>query len=253
MLNTRSLLSTISFAFVLTLFFLRGAQAAEPRIALIIDDVCGGTWAQSHRVLDIARKIPVTLSVLPNGESACRARLYRNKISASTMIMLHMPMQPVGHEDPGEGALMIDDSAGEMRRKLDQALTAVPQAKGINNHMGSALTADPSRVKIIADWAAKRHLFYIDSATTPFRACALMRAPCARNNLFLDNKLRYLDIARQLEKARSLSLKSGKIIIVIGHPHPQTMDILESFISKKRVRFVPLPVNSLPAPAKEPG
>ncbi len=251
MLPARSRLSTISFAFVLFLFQSGVALGAQAQLALIVDDVCGGTWAQTRPVLDIAARIPMALSVLPNGEEACRKRLYKAGIPTTSTIMLHMPMEPKGHEDPGPGALLASDTAEVIRAKLDTAIKAVPGAKGVNNHMGSAVTGESTALTDVLGWAKSHGLFYVDSATNVFDACKLAvrsGVPCARNHVFLDNDLDLYAIARQLEKARKLSLKTGEAVIVIGHPHRQTLDVLRSFIKRNRVAFVPI-ARVLPQPA----
>lgn len=251
MLPPRSRLSTISFAFVLFLFQSGVALGAQPKLALVIDDVCGGTWAQSHPVLDIARQIPMALSILPNGEDNCRTRLYKAGIPKDTTIMLHMPMQPKGHEDPGPGALLANDEPAVIRDKLDKALDAVPGAKGLNNHMGSAVTGERAALTSVMGWAKEHGLFYVDSATNVFDACTIAvkhGVRCGRNHVFLDNSTDLYAIAKQLEHARALSLKSGKTTIVIGHPHRQTLAVINSFIKRNRVEFVPIE-RALPRPA----
>lgn len=154
--------------------------------------------------------------------------------------MLHMPMQPKGKQNPGTDAILTTDDEPAILAKLNEAWGKVPVAKGLNNHMGSAITDDPEKMKIITKWAADNHLFFIDSATAPFHACSVATGQCARNNGFLDNKQDHLAIARALEKARQQSLKSGKVVIVIGHPHPNTIEVLNAFIRKKRATFVPV-------------
>ncbi len=239
MLKQRSFLSTISFAFVL-IFSPIGADAAEAKLSLVIDDICGGAWPASYKAVKLADAIPVALSVMPNGEEACRKSLWRYKMPKNATLMLHMPMQPKGHENPGDEAILASDDETAVERKLNEAWVKVPSARGINNHMGSAVTNNEAKMRIITAWAADRNLFYIDSATAPFHACKVTSGQCARNDMFLDNKQEYRAIADQLEKARKLSLKSGRTVIVIGHPHPKTIEILNAYIRKNRVKFVPV-------------
>ena len=53
-----------------------------------------------------------------------------------------MPMQAEGDHDPGPFALTTGLAPEEIRRRLADALARVPGAIGINNHMGSRVTAD---------------------------------------------------------------------------------------------------------------
>lgn len=213
-------------------------NAAEARLALVIDDICGGAWPHSHSAVKLADRIPLALAVMPNGEAACRASLWRHPMPETATIMLHMPMQPKGHENPGEGALLATDDEATLISKLDAAWATVPGAKGLNNHMGSAVSDNEALMRIITRWAAERNVFYIDSATAPFHACTVATGPCARNAVFLDNVQDYRAIARQLEKARKIALKSDKPVVIIGHPHPKTIEVLNAFIAKGRATFV---------------
>lgn len=245
--------------FVLFLSQGAAAQGVQPRLALVIDDVCGGTWAQSRPVVDLARQIPMALSVLPNGEENCRDKLRKAQLPISATIMLHMPMQPKGHENPGQGALLDTDSAAVIRAKLDKAHKIVPNAKGLNNHMGSAVTGNAAALTAVLNWARTQGLFYVDSATNPMDACLIAKrrnVACGRNHVFLDNEQEMNAIAKQLEYARKTSLKTGQTVIVIGHPHRETMAVLRSFVKRNRVSFVPIeqalrPVEQeLPAPSR---
>lgn len=241
MLRLRSCLSTISFCFVLILCQAGGAQAAAPRLALIIDDGCGGTWGQTKKALDLAQTIPMALSVLPNGEKSCRDKLFSSDWGKASP-MLHMPMQPIGHANPGNGAIRTGDAPQDIVAKLEAAHKEVPGAKGMNNHMGSAASNDPGIMRTVLNWARARGLFYIDSATAPMKACdlALPDMTCARNSVFLDHTDSVRAVGASLKKARRLSVKTGRPVIIIGHPHPHTMAVLHAFIKLKPDEFVPI-------------
>ena len=69
----------------------------------------------------------------------------RKPATRVTRFLLHMPMQPSGAIDPGPNALLSGLSAAEIRQRLGAAFARVPQAVGLNNHMGSLLTTDAER------------------------------------------------------------------------------------------------------------
>ena len=87
----------------------------------------------------IALPKAMTLSFLPYGDDT--PALARAGGRAGHQVIVHVPMEPEGREDPGPMALRTDLSAGENLRRLDWALSRVPGHVGINNHMGSRFTA----------------------------------------------------------------------------------------------------------------
>ena len=54
-------------------------------------------------------------------------------------------------------------SGGGYRPGLERDLDSVPGAVGVNNHMGSAATADPRLMRVVARVLARRGLFFVDS------------------------------------------------------------------------------------------
>lgn len=147
-------------------------------------------------------------------------------------IFLHLPMQPQGYPqtNPGPDALLVGMAEADLVRRLDLALAQVPGARGVNNHMGSAATADlPLMSNLMAQLHA-RGLRFVDSLTTPrsvaYRAARDAGVPAARNRLFLD--VDYKDqvaIAKNLAALVAVARKTGQVV-GIGHPHPATAEVL---------------------------
>ena len=81
-------------------------------------------------------------------------------------ILLHLPMEPKNGEDPGPGALASAMGDEELRLHTVEALRAVDGAVGVNNHMGSALSADPRAMRAVLGVLARRKLFFLDSRTS---------------------------------------------------------------------------------------
>ncbi|MEJ0063637.1 MAG: divergent polysaccharide deacetylase family protein [Alphaproteobacteria bacterium] len=108
------------------------APGQLPRIAVVIDDL-----GLNERATKAAIALPaaVTLSFLPYGEHA--TALAGAARAQGHELLLHMPMQPVGHDDPGPGALTVDLKEDEIAARVRKAFEAIPEAIGVNNHMGS--------------------------------------------------------------------------------------------------------------------
>lgn len=212
-----------------------------PLVALVIDDL-----GRSTSVLDELRDlgVPLTYSVLPfesrTGEVVEILAEWRVEI------LCHLPMEADGDADPGPGALLSTMSRKQLRRATERALAAVPGAVGVNNHMGSILSANPSAMDVVLDVLASKRLFFLDSRTSPrsvgYTLALEKGIPAAERQVFLDPdpapdeiRSQFHDLLRLAEDRRSA--------IAIGHPHPDTLEVLRREIPLAQsagYRFVPL-------------
>jgi polysaccharide deacetylase 2 family uncharacterized protein YibQ len=227
-----------------------GTEVVEPRegdpvgrLALVIDDL--GSDVAEVETLE-ALGVPLTYSVLPFREQTPQVvallREHRREI------LCHLPMEPENDHDydPGPGALRLGMTDDELRERTAAALGEVPGAAGVNNHMGSGLSADERSMRTILGVLAKRNLFFLDSRTSArsvgYRVATSLGMPAAERQVFLDDDRRpeliEKQFARWLEKA-----KSRGAAIAIGHPHPETLAVLEREVSRAReagFQFVPV-------------
>ena len=114
-----------------------------PLVAIIIDDL--GYDKKIAKKLSNLNAI-LTFSILPHSPfQKSIARLSRDK---GFGIMLHLPMEPVEYPNinPGPGTLLTSMTPDELTRQLEKDLDAVPFIKGVNNHMGSKMTADSGQM-----------------------------------------------------------------------------------------------------------
>ncbi|EXF43793.1 polysaccharide deacetylase [Pseudomonas sp. BAY1663] len=198
------------------------AQPARmPRLALVIDDL-GQNPARDRRVLALPG--PVALAILPDTRHA--AALAEQAHRAGKTVMLHMPMAPAGGRFAWHPQLAHD----ELERRLDAALAAVPHVSGVNNHMGSAMTEQPQAMAWLMGELQRRHLFFLDSRTSPrtVAAASAQRVALASlsRDVFLDNDPSPAAVAERLRTAIALARKQGSVV-VIGHPHDSTLALLE--------------------------
>jgi len=76
-------------------------------------------------------------------------------------------MEPYGQDiDPGPGALYISFRDNEIEEIVEENLSQVPQATGMNNHMGSKFTSCPDNVSEALKIIKQRDLFFVDSLTS---------------------------------------------------------------------------------------
>jgi polysaccharide deacetylase 2 family uncharacterized protein YibQ len=187
--------------------------AERGELAFIIDDA-GYDLDDLQPFLDLA--MPLAVAVLPNlPHSAEAARRIR---AAGKELLLHLPMEPEGGENPGPGALLTGQPAAEIERLLDAALASVPGAIGVNNHMGSKATADRAFMDVLLDALDRRELFFVDSRTTTLTVAASeaerLGVPYLARKVFLDA----VDggIEKSLEGAIDAAARGGSAV-AIGH------------------------------------
>jgi uncharacterized protein len=222
---------------------LTGYSGSEvfPRAAIIIDDI-GYDPPITEEFLSL--DAPLTFAVLPH--SPHRDFLIRKIEAKGRELMIHLPMEPVEYPkvDPGPKALITRMDPNRLLDLLEENLKEIPGAKGVNNHMGSRLTASFADMYRIFSVLKDRHLFFVDSFTTPDSVCLhsarLMRIPFARRDVFLDHSLNPKEIRRQIDRLIRLAETYGEAV-AIGHPHRTTLEVLREELPniRKRVRIVP--------------
>lgn len=211
------------------------------RVALVIDDL--GTSVEELRPLE-GLGVPVTYSVLPYGDQTPEVVAELRKRRAE--ILLHLPMEPRNGENPGPGALLQGMSDDELKEKTLAALRAVPGAVGVNNHMGSLLSAEEGPMTAVLGILAARGLFFLDSRTSAesvgYKVARELGIPAAERQVFLDGDPTPEGIEAQFQRLLGLARAHG-VAIAIGHPHPETLAALQRVVPKARAEgyeFVPV-------------
>lgn len=160
----------------------------KARVALIIDDV-GFIREPADQLLKIPARL--TWSVLPLSPYG---QEYAQAAAAKGFeIMLHLPLEPFdSKENPGPGVIKHDWSEEQIQTQLDEDLGYVELAKGVNNHMGSAGTADGRLMEILMRKLKARNLFFIDSYTSSQSVARQYardyRVPFGRRRVFIDHE-----------------------------------------------------------------
>ncbi len=196
-------------------------RAAE--VAIIIDDM--GNGLEDHKAFSLP--VEITFSILPHAPYS--TRFAREAAMQNREVMLHMPMESLRGRRLGPGALTAEMDAEHVQMTIESALASVPNAIGLNNHMGSKLTQLTLPMSITMDVLKRNGLVFVDSRTTRYtKAQSIADAygvPNARRHVFLDH---HRDEARIREQVRTLVNRAKKYgsALGIGHPYPQTVNIL---------------------------
>ena len=206
--------------------------ARKAYLTLIIDDL-GQNLPRDRRVLALPG--PVTAAIMPDTPHA--AEFAREAHRAGKIVILHMPMDPA----TGPFAWHPELSQEALGKRLDAAFKAVPYTSGINNHMGSRMTAEPQAMAWLMGELQRRHKFFVDSRTSAKTVAAAeaqrIGLASVSRDVFLDDERTEAAIAGQLQTAIRLAHKQGSAV-VIGHPYPQTLAVLERELPKLKAQGI---------------
>lgn len=205
-------------------------QDRTPAVAIIIDDV-GHNLRQGRRL--IALPLPVALAILP--QTLAAEQLAREAVAAGRTVLLHQPMENGAGLSIGPGGMYSGMSRERLQAQLRGNLDSLPGVRGVNNHMGSRLTAEREPMDWVMQVLHERGLFFIDSRTTAQTQAAIAAAaagvPHLSRQVFLDNQRTPEAIGQAFDQALAIARRTGTAVM-IGHPYPQTIDYLEQRLTE---------------------
>lgn len=186
------------------------------QLIFVFDD---GGQNLAHLESFLKLPIPITIAVLPrlvhSVESAQKIRNSENEL------ILHQPMQALNSKvNPGPGAITPQMSEDEIIATLFYNINEIGPIAGMNNHEGSAITADAEKMAVILKMANEEGIYFLDSRTNsetkvPYVA-NLMGYSYYERNIFLDNEKTNENALQELKKGLAIANKNGSVIM-IGH------------------------------------
>jgi len=217
---------------------------SKPLIAIVIDDV-GLDRPRSKRAWELPA--PLTVSFLPYAKDlreqtrAARARGHE--------LMLHLPMEPTGRNDPGPNALLVSLSDAELRQRTVQALDSFEGYVGVNNHMGSRFTAFRPGMETVLRLLKGRGLMFLDSRTTAQSVSEQVAhelvVPSLVRHVFLDDEETLDAVRRKLAETEAIARRQG-FVVAIGHPHEATLQALHEWLPGLSARgLAPAPATAV--------
>jgi polysaccharide deacetylase 2 family uncharacterized protein YibQ len=205
-----------------------------PTIAIVIDDI-GFDVELARSFLEL--KPPPSLSILPTAPHA--QVIAHEALGKGVELLLHLPMEPkeTNGEESAAGVLLAKMGEAEFIETLNGHLSRVPGVKGVNNHMGSLLTEREDKMALLFRELKKRHLFFVDSRTTPHtvaaKVAADMKVPVASRSVFLDNELSQEAMRAQWDRLLVTARQQGHAL-AIAHPHQETLVFLREHLGDLR-------------------
>jgi polysaccharide deacetylase 2 family uncharacterized protein YibQ len=197
-------------------------QASQ--VALIIDDM--GNNKQDAAAFALPSN--VTFAILPNKPLS---KLFSKRATAQQReVMLHMPMESLAGNNQEKNVLLSSMAPIQIIQMLKIALSTVPDAVGVNNHMGSKLTQLTLPMSVTMEFLFEQGLFFVDSRTTKFSKAEVIAKQngvlSTKRNVFIDHTPSPKQIDKQFQRLIRLSKKHG-YAVGIAHPYPQTIEYLK--------------------------
>jgi len=204
------------------------AAAPRSKVAIVMDDM-GNSLEALDELLGMGE--PVTISVLPYSlHSRETAEIAHRK---GIEVLLHLPLESLNNHDSEagmEGLIHSGMSEAEVRKLMAVNLDQVPYIKGVNNHMGSKVTADEALMRIILEPLKEKGLFFLDSRTSgksvAFAVARNLGIPAESRQVFLDADGKSDLIKERLLELFRLAQKEGRAI-GICHPFRETLQTLK--------------------------
>jgi polysaccharide deacetylase 2 family uncharacterized protein YibQ len=202
----------------------------KPIICIVIDDL-GVMMRGTERA--VALPAPLTLSWFPFARNL--PTQINEAMARGHETTLHMPMQSFSNStyQTGPDPLRIDLPPEVNLDRLRAAMDIVPNAVGLNNHMGSVATKDAALMALVAQETKARGMMFLDSLTIGgsqgWRQAAAAGVPSDARDIFIDNSSKPEMIRQALLEIEAFSRRHGHVI-AIGHPRPHTLDALEEWM-----------------------
>jgi polysaccharide deacetylase 2 family uncharacterized protein YibQ len=184
-------------------------------VVFVIDDAGNNLW-ELEPFLRIPG--PLSIAVLPGlPHSAEAARRIR---AAGKEVLLHQPMEAIGGQNPGPGAVYSGMTGAEIRAVLARTVAEIGPVAGMNNHQGSKITMDQEAMETILAFCREHGIYFLDSRTTAETA-----APAAAKRLgiqigerdvFIDNIQEKASMIRYIEDGLKKADQKGAAVM-IGH------------------------------------
>jgi polysaccharide deacetylase 2 family uncharacterized protein YibQ len=222
----------LSFLFSCEKTFMAAAEEpptklARNKVALIIDDM-GYSLEAINAISSLGK--PVTVAIIPYSPLALETATISKENNLE--VILHLPLESINNNTGNniKGMIHSGMSDEDIIKTVEQNLSQVPFIRGVNNHMGSRVTADTRLMEIILDLLRERNLFFIDSRTTgssvAYNVARSLGIPSAYRHVFLDGELDEDYIKSQLLKLFEQAQRNG-FALGICHPTAETLKVLK--------------------------
>lgn len=193
----------------------------QSRLAILIDDF--GYHGEGTEEM-LALPIPFTAAVMPFSD--CTEEDARRVRQAGKEIFIHMPMEALTgkREWVGKKGIFREMEDCAVCERVEEAYTILPDATGLNNHMGSAIMEDERCLSAVMEVLREKNAVFVDSMTTAnSKGQALAEekgVPFLGRDVFLDSTDSVEQVKANLRKAAEVATEKG-YAVAIGHVGPE--------------------------------
>lgn len=213
------------------------------KLALVIDDF-GYRIHNEKQIILLSPKI--TVAVLPNSPNASMMANFAH--NNGNDVIIHLPMMPISKQSLEKDTLEPSMSDEKIHSIIDQAINKVPYAIGVNNHMGSLMTANLSGMQKVMNNLSYYSLFFLDSKTIANSQAIIAakenRIATVSRDIFLDDNQDEKAISRQFDLAVNFARINGSAV-AIGHPYNSTTNVLQKKLAELPTDVELIKVSSL--------
>jgi polysaccharide deacetylase 2 family uncharacterized protein YibQ len=171
----------------------------------------------------------MTVGILPFAPRS--SEVARMAYIAGREVIIHQPMQP-GPDNPNLEAetLTLGMPGDDFDQMLALALERVPNAMGLSNHQGSALTQNNTSMHKLMTYVGSQGLYFLDSRTTHLTiaqdVARALNVPTTRRDVFLDHDPSVKRMHYEFDRALGIARRKGQAVL-IAHPHRNSLNLLD--------------------------
>lgn len=208
----------------------------QGKIVIVIDDF---GYHERDLVKQFLRlPFAVTYAIipgLPHSQSIAR-KLAR----AGKTVIVHMPMEAMEKQVETNGfELNVGMSSQEIRSRVRNAMALLPQAVGMNNHMGSRATQDEALLRALCEELRAANWCFLDSrtieTTKAFATAQTYGLDAALNDTFLDSIEELEAVRKKIWRLAEIAKARGAAV-GIGHPYQITLQALQEIVPQLQER-----------------
>ena len=219
----------------------------RPVLSLVIDDL-GYSFENGQAAINLPGNH--TYAIIPGAT-------YSQKLASLAQlknkeVILHLPLQATSSQAAMEANSLNEEmDEDQLTANLHSMLSAIPNIKGINNHMGSHLTEIDYFMRPIMDIIRSYNpgLYFLDSRTSAHSVAHLVALnsglDSVSRDVFLDNDYTNTESIRLQYQIWLNKARERGSAIAIGHPHSSTIEFLREILPQSRKQFNFMSVSNL--------
>jgi len=202
------------------------------QVAVVIDDFGYKMDETINDFLNIP--FPITFAIIPGTDYA--QQIAKKAHEAGYDILIHLPMEPLRSKVEQDGfTIMANMSERQVEQIVKKSMEVIPNAIGVNNHMGSKATANRMTMARLMRVLKKYNLLFLDSLTNrksvAYQLANQTGVSALRMTTYLDNPNNSKTVSQKLEGVIN-NLDRAPNPIIIGHSRKETAQILTEEIPR---------------------